>query len=204
MYEPPAPQDPHQPLGPPPSQPYPPVPPRKSHRTLWIVLGSIAGVLVLCCVGALILGAVLLAPKTRPAGAAASVAVRAPLPPSPSVHLTPPSPTTAKTTPPPAPTTAAASVDPGREICSFVEGGGTYYRLVTSETDYNMSACVGGTRYTGTLEDLFTIPGMDRRCILGDAGMATFDAIVGVYSDTKKADLVAARAFCQQYGGSNA
>ena len=33
------------------SQPLPPAtPPKKSRRTLWIVLGSVGGVLILCCV----------------------------------------------------------------------------------------------------------------------------------------------------------
>jgi hypothetical protein len=104
-----------------------------------------------------------------------------------------------KTTAPPAP-----SIDPGREICSFVANGGTYYLLVTSETDHNLSACASGVRYPGTLEDLFTVPpGMDRRCILGPAATARYDAIVGVYSTTKTADLAAARAYCKTNGGTD-
>jgi hypothetical protein len=44
-----------QPYSPPPAgqpyQPYPPPPAKKSHKTLWIILGVVGGLLALCCLG---------------------------------------------------------------------------------------------------------------------------------------------------------
>jgi cytoskeletal protein RodZ len=100
-FEPPAPQDPYQPPVDPQSvQPYPAVPAKKSHRVLWIVLGSVAGVLVLCCVGALILGAIIGPPKTKPAAGVGTVTTSPPAnsSPSPSPSTTP-SPAATSTTP---------------------------------------------------------------------------------------------------------
>jgi hypothetical protein len=171
-----------------------PAPPR-SRRTLWIVLGSVAGVLVLCCVGALIIGAIVgPQPKTNVAGPAATSSTPIAAPSAPPTA----SPSTASKSSAP-----AAAQDPGREICSFTASGGTYYLSVVSETDHNMSACAGGTRYRGTLDDLFTVPGMDRRCILGPAGTAKYDALVGVYSTSRAADLREARAYCIANGGTD-
>jgi hypothetical protein len=100
-------------------------------------------------------------------------------------------------------TQAATPTGPASEICQFADNGGSYYLLVTSATDHNFKACAGGTLYKGTIDDLFnTVPGLDRRCILGTAATVEFDALVAAYSDTKKADLAAARAFCAANGGT--
>jgi hypothetical protein len=41
-----------QPYSPPPTgQPYATRPPKKSHKTLWIILGVVGGLLALCCIG---------------------------------------------------------------------------------------------------------------------------------------------------------
>jgi hypothetical protein len=55
----------------------------------------------------------------------------------------------------------------------------------------------------GNLDDLFKMPDVDRRCILGTQATIDLHALVGVYSDTKANDLAAARSYCQRYGGSN-
>lgn len=195
-----------------PTQEFPPQPPksRRGLKITLIVAGSLLGVLLLCCVASLIVNAVVgPLPKTKTAAAPAttsavrSLSTSAPsAAPSSSAPATSSPPAPKPTTIPPSPT---ATTDPGREICSFVEGGGIYYLLVTSETAYNLSACDGGTRYPGTIDDLLLRgpSGMDRRCILPDSYTAAHEAIVGVYSDTRRADLAAARAFCQANGGTN-
>jgi hypothetical protein len=43
---------------------------------------------------------------------------------------------------------------------------------------------------------------MDRRCILPPGYIAQNGAAVGVYSDTVRTDLRAARAFCDANGGT--
>lgn len=102
----------------------------------------------------------------------------------------------------PTPTPAAAPVaDPGREICQVNAAGGTYYRLDISETEHDLRACAGQQRFSGTIDDLLNLPGMDRRCIVAsNAAIARNHATVGVYSDTKPADVAAARAYCQAEG----
>jgi hypothetical protein len=93
----------------------------------------------------------------------------------------------------------------GREICQVTESGGTYYRLDISEPEHDLRACGGWPRYTapGELDDLLNIPGMDRRCIVAsNAAIVRNHAIIGVYSDTKTADLGGARAYCQAEGGT--
>lgn len=57
--------------------------------------------------------------------------------------------------------------------------------------------------YSGTIDDLLKLPGMDRRCMAGNADVAQEQADIGVYSDTKRADLAAAKAFCSAKGWSN-
>jgi len=65
-------------------------------------------------------------------------------------------------------------------------------------------ACVGARRYGDTIDHLFlNTPHMDRRCILGSNDyIAAHNAVGGVYSDTRKANLAAARAYCQANGGT--
>lgn len=97
----------------------------------------------------------------------------------------------------------------GIRICSQIDGRaaggkGTYYLLVTSQTEHDFRACTGGTSYNGTLDDLFKQPDMDRRCIVGsNDGLARNHALVAVYSDKGKSNLAAARAYCESEGGSN-
>lgn len=100
----------------------------------------------------------------------------------------------------PTPTQEASTA--GQEICGVSGRSGSYYLLVTSATDHNFKACDNAVQYTGTLDDLFKLPGMDRRCILGDAYTSANDALVAVYSDTKPDDLAAADAFCRANGGT--
>jgi hypothetical protein len=113
--------------------------------------------------------------------------------------------TPAAAPPPAAPASAVATpTGPDQEICQVIENGSTYYLLVTSATDHNFKACAGDKLFAGTLDDLFnSAAGMDRRCILGNAATVEFDALVAAYSDTKKADMAAARAFCTANGGTN-
>jgi hypothetical protein len=101
------------------------------------------------------------------------------------------------------PATSAAPVSVDRQICRVTGNGGTYYLLVTSATEHNFQACAGATPYAGTIDALLQLPGMDRRCILGDQYTAQNHAVVGVYSSKAAGDLAAARSFCSANGGTN-
>ena len=98
----------------------------------------------------------------------------------------------------------SASPLPRDEICRATENGGTYYLYVISETMHQFDACLGNKPFAGTLETLVnTVAHLDRRCALPNDYIAAHNALVTVYSDTKKADLAAARAFCEQNHGTN-
>jgi hypothetical protein len=104
----------------------------------------------------------------------------------------------------PAPTTPVASPStPNTVICRFDVNGGTYYLDVTSATEHNFSACDGGSMTNANLDDLFAIPGVDRRCFLPNEATIEFHALVAVYSSNKAADLAVAKQFCDQYHGTN-
>ncbi len=99
-------------------------------------------------------------------------------------------------------TPAATRTGPDQVVCQVTDGG-VYYLAVTSAADHNFSACAAGSPYPGTVYDLLGgVPGVDRRCILGDRYTEANRAIVAVYSDTKPEDLAAARAFCDANGGT--
>jgi hypothetical protein len=48
----------------------------------------------------------------------------------------------------------------------------------------------------GGLDAVLALPGVDRRCLSSNDSVAQDRAIIGVYSDTKRADLDAARGYC--------
>lgn len=104
-----------------------------------------------------------------------------------------------------APSTPVRSAQPDWiKICKIDDGNGTYYLNISSATAHNFTAC--GTPpalYSGTIDDLLRLPGMDRRCMSGNADVAQEQADIGVYSDTKQADLAAAKAFCSVKSWSN-
>jgi hypothetical protein len=108
-------------------------------------------------------------------------------------------------TPTPAPVQGAPAAPSGQRICKVVQGSGTFYLLISSEAEHDFRACAGNAPFNGTLDDLFNLPNnMDRRCIIAsDQAIARNHAIVAVYSDTQPADLAAARAYCQQEGGTS-
>jgi hypothetical protein len=164
-----------------------------SRRTLAIVLASIAGVLVLCCAGAIHAGLFAGPPKT---GAATAVWA------APASAATAASPTPAETpSTSSAPTTATL---PSTEICKVAYNGGTIYLYVTSATAHNFKACAGGTPYAGTIDQLLSsASGIDRRCILGSDYTTQNKAAVAVYSDTARGDMKAAQRFCNANGGTN-
>jgi cell division septation protein DedD len=178
----------------------------RSRRRLWIILGSIGACLILCCAGLVILGAIIGPPTPAPRPAAAESASTSGPSPSPT-----PSPTTVAA-PSPAPSGAAPTpiassptpaAPPDREICQVTDHGGSYYLYVTSAQAHNFQACAGAKTYNGTIDQLvLSNSTMDRRCILGDAYTAAHQAIVGVYSDTRSADLAAAQQFCAANGGT--
>lgn len=92
-------------------------------------------------------------------------------------------------------TTTPATDPPTRRLCRFDDDPGSYYVLVTSATAHDFSLCNGATTVPGTIDDLLTQPGMDRRCVI-----TTDTAIAGVYSDTRAGNLAAARGFCTDAG----
>jgi hypothetical protein len=92
---------------------------------------------------------------------------------------------------------------PVRAICTVTDGGGTYHLAVTSAATHNFGVCTGWPRFPGTLDDLFAVPGMDRRCLSGNDFAVSDGALVGVYSGSGRADLAAAQRFCASRGWSN-
>ena len=95
----------------------------------------------------------------------------------------------------------AQTPDPlGNEICTVTDGSATYYLAVTSMTAHNLSLCNGSPRYRGTIDDLLTITGMDRRCYNDVASEAQLQAVVAVYSDSAPGNAKAANAFCRKMG----
>jgi hypothetical protein len=162
----------------------------------------------LCCVSLVIIGLIVGPQPDKPAANKADVVATVPASRTAAGSAATTPAATPATTKPAAPTTSAAAAPapsslPPREICRFTENGGTYYRLVTSATDHDFRACTGGTPYPGTLDDLFGVPNMDRRCILGDQATVEYNALVAVYSDTTTPNLAAARAYCKAHGGTN-
>jgi hypothetical protein len=164
----------------------------KKRKWPWIVCG-ILGALV-------VLGAIANAvdPTPGPGQAAASPAPSAA--PLPATALSPtPAPIAA------APSAPVRSAQPDWiKICKIDDGNGTYYFNISSAVAHNFTACgTSPVLYSGTIDDLLRLPGMDRRCVSGNADVAQEQADIGVYSDTKQADLAAAKAFCSGKSWSN-
>jgi hypothetical protein len=90
------------------------------------------------------------------------------------------------------------------KICKITDGNGIFYLNISSAAARDFTECGGAPAfYNGTIDDLLKLPGMDRRCMAGDADVAQEQASIGVYSDTKRSDLTAAKAFCSTKGWSN-
>jgi hypothetical protein len=179
---------------------------RFSRRSLWIALASAGGVLALGCLGTVVVGL-----SAGPPEAKIDAAVWAPTtsPSSPAVSPSFESPSTTPTGLRPSPTTSRPSATrstaapASTQICRLSEHGGTFYLYVTSAAAHNFKACAGGVPYVGTIDQLLSSgSGMDRRCILDPEHNAQNDASVAVYSDSMRADLSAARAFCHANGGN--
>jgi hypothetical protein len=148
-----------------------------------------------------------LPPAKKAASVHAAASARTATSPHPTAAGSPtpakPSPTRAATTkpaPPPPPTPATPR---DSELCRVDDAGASFYLSVTSATEHDFRACANATVIPGTLDDLFSLPGVDRRCVLGIQAIAELHALVGVYSDTKAEDLAAARDYCRAYGGTN-
>jgi hypothetical protein len=109
----------------------------------------------------------------------------------------------------PAPVTGGPSgLGPGEEICRVHDpSGGTYFLLVTSRRDNDLSECDPGTPLQSNIDDLLGNPtygpNMDRRCIYDPGTDPTVDALVGVYSSSREIDRDAAREVCKLHHGSN-
>jgi len=170
----------------------------------WILAG--VGLLAMCCGALTVLGLIVDPPKTKATSSTAR-ASSAPAVPATSASASPtpkPSPTPPPSSKPAAKPSSAAPADPDHRLCRLTSDGGTYYVWITSATAHRFDACAGGTVDPRTVDDLLLgTPGMDRRCILGDAYTQAHEAIVGVYSDTKAANLAAARSFCAAGGGTD-
>jgi hypothetical protein len=157
---------------------------------LVIIIASIGGLLVLCCAGAIHVGVFGGSPKT---GGAAAI--------WPATAL--PAASTASPTPAETPSTAPASSAPSTAtaICQVGANGGTFYLYLTGATTDTFTGCAGGTPFAGTIDDLLSsTPGIDHRCDLGGDNARQSGAVVAVYSDTTRADMRAARKFCESYG----
>ena len=149
---------------------------------------------MLCFAGAIHVGLFAGPPKT---GAATAI--------WPATAL-PDVPTSASPTPAESPSTSSApsaATLSSTEICQVSYNGATIYLYVTSATAHNFKACVGGTKYAGTIDQLVSSgSGIDRRCDLGSDYNAQNNAAVAVYSDTARGDMKAAQRFCNANGGN--
>ena len=98
---------------------------------------------------------------------------------------------------PTVPAAASPAADPGPDsmICHAASG---VYLFLHSAAWHDYDLCTGDAPFTGTIDDLLNIPGMDRRCFIQDA-VKTSGA---VYSARGKA-LIAARAYCAVHGGTD-
>jgi hypothetical protein len=110
-----------------------------------------------------------------------------------------PSPAVAAPTTPAAVATTPAG-QPDRMVCKVESEGGTYYLLLVSAMDHNFSACAGNP--TVDFDDMISISGMDRRCVLSNQFISANGAAGGIYSDGKAKDLAAARSACDIDGDS--
>jgi hypothetical protein len=127
---------------------------------------------------------------------------------SPAPQAVPPS--AAGPPPPPAPSAATSSAPAQSEepdwvkICKITEGNGAFYLHISSAVAHNFTKCgIPPALYSGTIDDLLKLPGMDRRCLASNADVAQEQADISVYSDTERADLAAAKTFCSAKGRSN-
>jgi hypothetical protein len=80
---------------------------------------------------------------------------------------------------------------------------GVFWLKVDSGAAYNFSICDETNAQVGAntdIDQLLAQPGMDRRCLSDEP---YHEANVGVYADTTKGDLAAAKQFCQAHGWSN-
>jgi hypothetical protein len=95
----------------------------------------------------------------------------------------------------------------GRETCQIqAENGGTYFLLITSSADNDLSECDGGTPLQSDIDDLLGNPAhgpnMDRRCVYDPTTDPLVDALVGVYSSARRVDRAAAREICDLHHGT--
>jgi hypothetical protein len=163
-----------------------------SRRTLVIIIASIGGLLVLCCAGAIHVGLFADTPKTA---AARAIWPATALPAAPTAA----SPTPAET---PSAAPASSALLTATAICQVGANGGTFYLYATGATSETFTGCAGGTPYTGTIDDLLSsTPGIDHRCDIAGDRVRLSGAVVAVYRDTTRADMRAARRFCDAYGG---
>lgn len=165
---------------------------RKKRKWPWILCGILGSLVVL--------GAIANAvdPAPRPQQVATSPAPVA----APSAAAPSPSPGLSVAAGPPAP--MLSGLPDWIKICTISGGSSTFYLKISSAAAHNFTEC--GTPpsfYSGTIDDLFKLPGMDRRCMTNNADVAQEQADIGVYSDTKRANLAAAKAFCSSKGWSN-
>jgi hypothetical protein len=165
---------------------------RKKRKWPWIVCGILGALVALGAIA----NAVNLSPK--PEQTPVSPAPAAP-PPSAAAPSSTSAPNAA------VPSAPARSAQPDWiKICKITEGNGTFYLNISSAAAHNFTECgIAPAFYSGTIEDLLKLPGMDRRCLTGNADVAQEQAVIGVYSDTKRADLAVAKAFCSTKGWPN-
>jgi hypothetical protein len=107
------------------------------------------------------------------------------------------------TAPPSTAPTASPASSQSEHICQVTSGGGTYFLSVTNVQGQDLRACAGATTYSGRLDSLLNMPGMDRRCVLDSAAsVAQYHAVVGIYSDVTSSNLKAAQTFCTDNHGT--
>jgi len=111
-------------------------------------------------------------------------------------------PPTVTTTPSATPAPQPPAVVSDSTHCRLLAGGGTVYVSITSAVAHNFSACAGGTQVSDDsfLALLSGDAPFDRRCVSSSDNARQDQAIIGVYSSAKDANLAAARTFCTGQG----
>jgi hypothetical protein len=107
--------------------------------------------------------------------------------------------------PAPEPAPAAPAAEHDREQCRVTGmNGGVFYITIASAAAHDFSACEGAEQMTPNIDSLLDNPGMDRRCLTETSqDVELYNALIGVYSDTKKANLAAAKDWCDSAGFGN-
>jgi hypothetical protein len=106
-----------------------------------------------------------------------------PTPPTVPSSATAPSPT--PTPIPAAPSTPARSTQPDSiNICKITDGNEAFNLNISSAAAHNFTECgIPPVLYNDTIDDPFTLHGMDQRCLTGNSDATQEQAVIGVHGE---------------------